>query len=66
MRLRDMSMVVLAMAVAAPCARAQTPQAGVESHAASHFHWADGKRAAVSLSFDDSRLSQVDTVLAVL
>ena len=27
------------------------------------FRWPDGKRAAVSLSFDDARLSQVDTGL---
>lgn len=30
------------------------------------FHWPEGKRAAVSLSFDDARLSQVDRGLAVL
>jgi len=30
------------------------------------FAWPEGKRAAVSLSFDDARLSQVDTGLAVL
>ena len=29
------------------------------------FHWPDAKRAAVSLSFDDARLSQVDTGLAL-
>lgn len=29
------------------------------------FRWPDGKRAAVSLSFDDARLSQVDNGLAV-
>src|SRR6266513_3096056 len=29
------------------------------------FHWPDGRRAAVSLSFDDARLSQVDTGLAL-
>jgi peptidoglycan-N-acetylglucosamine deacetylase len=29
------------------------------------FHWPEGKRAAVSLSFDDARLSQVDTGLAL-
>ena len=28
------------------------------------FHWPDGKKAAVSLSFDDARLSQVDAGLA--
>ena len=30
------------------------------------FEWPDGKRAAVSLSFDDARLSQVDRGLAIL
>jgi peptidoglycan-N-acetylglucosamine deacetylase len=30
------------------------------------FNWPNGKRAAVSLSFDDARLSQVDTGLALL
>ncbi len=29
------------------------------------FHWPSGKRAAVSLSFDDARLSQIDTGLAL-
>ena len=29
------------------------------------FHWPDGRRAAVSLSFDDARLSQIDTGLAL-
>ena len=30
------------------------------------FHWPEGKKGAVSLSFDDARLSQVDTGLALL
>lgn len=30
------------------------------------FHWPNGKRAAVSLSFDDARLSQIDTGIALL
>lgn len=30
------------------------------------FRWPEGKRAAVSLSFDDARLSQIDTGLALL
>jgi len=30
------------------------------------FRWRDGKRAAVSLSFDDARVSQIDTGLALL
>ena len=32
----------------------------------STFRWPDGKRLAVSLTFDDARLSQVDTGLDVL
>jgi len=30
------------------------------------FHWPNGRRGAVSLSFDDARLSQIDTGLALL
>ena len=30
------------------------------------FHWPDGKKAAVSLTFDDARPSQIDTGLALL
>ena len=30
------------------------------------FQWPDGKRAAVSMSFDDGRVSQVDIGLALL
>jgi len=37
-----------------------------QAEAANPFQWPDGKRAAVSLSFDDARLSQVDTGLALL
>jgi len=46
--------------------------AGHEPAAARHgqtpvaFHWPSGKRAAVSLSFDDARTSQVDVGLALL
>jgi peptidoglycan/xylan/chitin deacetylase (PgdA/CDA1 family) len=38
---------------------AQTANGG----AGETFHWPDGHRAAVSLSFDDARLSQIDTGL---
>ncbi len=49
----------LFLSMVAPSAvRAQPP--------AAEFAWPEGKRAAVSLSFDDSRPSQVDTGLAVL
>ena len=30
------------------------------------FRWPDGKRAALSLSFDDARLSQVDRALPIM
>src|SRR5689334_4883037 len=30
------------------------------------FQWPDGKRAAVSLSFDDARLSQIDRGMEIL
>lgn len=46
---------LLTAAAAAGTAAAQQP-----------FRWPEGKRAAVSFSFDDARLSQVDTGLAVL
>jgi peptidoglycan-N-acetylglucosamine deacetylase len=36
-----------------------------QEEATETFHWPEGKRAAVSLSFDDARLSQVDTGLAL-
>ena len=43
------------------------PPFAIRGWAATHEHpWPEGKRAAVSLSFDDSRPSQVDTGLAVL
>ncbi len=32
----------------------------------SSFHWPNGKRAAISLTFDDARLSQVDRGLPIL
>jgi peptidoglycan-N-acetylglucosamine deacetylase len=40
------------------------PSAGVPS--AKPFSWPSGARAAVSLTFDDARLSQIDTGLALL
>lgn len=41
----------------------QSPSTG--ESATKSFHWPDGRRAAVSLSFDDARLSQMDTGLAL-
>lgn len=40
-------------------------QAATQNGASHHFAWPNGKRAAVSLSFDDARLSQIDTGLAL-
>jgi len=51
----------LAMLVREQSASAPHPQA-----AAKAFHWPNGKRVAVSLSFDDARPSQVDRGLDVL
>ena len=51
------------------CASYLSPQMSAQlsfalrEQAMKSFHWPDGKRAAVSLSFDDARLSQVDTGL---
>ncbi len=53
------SLLLLCLSMAAPVSvRAQREATG--------FAWPDGRRAAVSLSFDDARTSQVDTGLAVL
>ncbi len=45
---------------------AQQQPASSKPETVEQFHWPDGKRAAVSLSFDDARTSQVDTGLALL
>src|SRR6266702_2495511 len=53
------------------CASYLSPQMSAQlsfvlrEQAMKSFHWPEGKRAAVSLSFDDARLSQVDTGLAL-
>jgi len=45
---------------------AQQPAQPTTTEAAKTFHWPSGKRAAVSLSFDDARTSQIDVGLALL
>jgi peptidoglycan/xylan/chitin deacetylase (PgdA/CDA1 family) len=45
---------------------AQQPTETTPSNASAPFQWPDGKRVAVSLSFDDARLSQIDRGLALL
>ncbi len=62
MRICALSMVVLVVAMGARHLVAQTQPASGQTH----FQWPNGKRAAVSLTFDDSRLSQIDAGLAVL
>lgn len=57
---------VRVFALAAIRTRAQQPTASGGDLTRSRFQWPDGKRVAVSLTFDDSRLSQIDTGLAVL
>ncbi len=48
-----------------PTVGRQVPQA-TPIHPAKTFRWPNGKRAAASLSFDDARVSQIDTGLALL
>lgn len=45
---------------------AKQPTETTPSNASAPFQWPDGKRVAVSLSFDDARLSQIDRGLALL
>jgi len=45
---------------------AQQQASSSKPETAESFHWPAGQRAAVSLSFDDARTSQVDTGLALL
>ena len=53
--------VLLATAVRNQASPFAAPQAGSQG-----FHWPNGKRVAVSLSFDDARASQVDVGLDVI
>lgn len=65
MRVRKLLILALAAAPGATWIAAQPPANTEEVKPGSHFEWPNGKRAAVSLSFDDSRLSQIDAGLAV-
>jgi peptidoglycan-N-acetylglucosamine deacetylase len=67
------SRVCLIFAVSLSCAfapvaemTAQEPTHPAQTEAAKPFQWPNGKRAAVSLSFDDARTSQIDVGLALL
>jgi len=48
-----------------PAAERQVPQAAPATPEKA-FRWPNGKRAAVSLTFDDARVSQIDTGLTLL
>jgi peptidoglycan/xylan/chitin deacetylase (PgdA/CDA1 family) len=54
-----------AMAAAAQLSAKNDIQPPPDPNPEAQFHWPEGKRAAVSLSFDDARLSQMDTGLAL-
>ena len=68
--IRSGSSLVVAMALlgmtslSAQAAEANAPQTS-SGDVSKSFSWPEGKRAAVSLSFDDARLSQIDTGLAL-
>src|SRR4051794_24850447 len=66
MRMRWLMVLVLTAAIGATRVAAQAPRNAEKAKPGSHFEWPNGKRAAVSLSFDDSRLSQIDAGLALL
>ena len=66
MRIRRLLILALIVAMATSWGAAQEPRSAAEAKSGKHFEWPNGKRAAVSLSFDDSRLSQIDAGLAVL
>ena len=55
---------IFTVAFGAPLTRQKANRTKNES--ARPFQWPDGKRMALSLSFDDGRLSQIDTGLALL
>lgn len=63
---RGLVFVLICLAVwGARSAPARSRSKGGEDQTNHSFRWPEGKRAAVSLSFDDARLSQVDTGLAL-
>jgi peptidoglycan-N-acetylglucosamine deacetylase len=67
-RLLVVVMMVLsgAVMVNAQLAKMKSSQSSSIGEVSKSFSWPNGKRAAVSLSFDDARLSQIDTGLALL
>jgi peptidoglycan/xylan/chitin deacetylase (PgdA/CDA1 family) len=65
MRTRGLLSLIAAMICCTLFLNAQAAPASQPTNgkAGSEFHWPDGHTAAVSLSFDDARLSQIDTGL---
>jgi peptidoglycan-N-acetylglucosamine deacetylase len=66
---RRLVRAILALILASvilPGAEMPEQQPTITTEAAKPFQWPSGKRAAVSLSFDDARLSQIDVGLALL
>jgi peptidoglycan/xylan/chitin deacetylase (PgdA/CDA1 family) len=66
MRMRNLRLLALAVVMGTCWAAAQAPANAGAAKPGNPFEWPNGKRAAVSLSFDDSRVSQIDAGLAVL
>jgi peptidoglycan-N-acetylglucosamine deacetylase len=64
MKPSKLAAIAMALAIGIPHLAAQT--SAQTSAAQNRFPWPEGKRAAVSLTFDDSRTSQIDAGLAVL
>jgi peptidoglycan/xylan/chitin deacetylase (PgdA/CDA1 family) len=60
-----LGMILSGAMIPSPDMLGQQPAPPAQSATAKPFQWPSGKRAAVSLSFDDARLSQVDTGLAL-
>ena len=60
---RGFAIIAIAFAIGISQATAQTVS---NAAAQNRFQWPEGKRAAVSLTWDDARTSQVDAGLAVL
>jgi hypothetical protein len=67
-KLRSKCLVVVGvfLVLASAAILSGTDAAQKKTASASAFRWPEGKRAAISLTFDDARLSQVDVGLPIL
>ena len=63
--LRSMIGVGMCLAIFMSTVRSKQSSSLQKGEELTHFHWPDGKEAAVSLSFDDARVSQIDHGLAL-